>query len=64
VELVIQEDGAWSFVRLEHLADGRPKGTHRLLVVGHGEVEDGVGDGAVHPSADVEVSLQPGLIGV
>jgi len=64
VELVIQEDGARSFVRLEHRADGRPKGARRLLVVGHGEVEDGVGDGAVHPSADAEVSLQPGLVGV
>ena len=63
VEFVIQEDGARSFVRLEHSADGRPKGARRLRVVGHGEVEDGVGDGAVHPSADAEVSLRPGLVG-
>lgn len=62
VELVIQEDGARSFVRLEHRADGRPKSARRLRVVGHGEVEDGVRDGAVHPSADAEVSLRPGLV--
>lgn len=63
VKLVIQEDGARSFVCLEHPADGRPKNARCLRVVGYGEVEDGVGDGAVHPSADAEVSLFPGLVG-
>jgi hypothetical protein len=63
VKLVIQEDGAGSFVCLEHLADGLPKGARRLGAVGHGEVEDGVGGGAVHPSADAEVSLCPCRIG-
>jgi hypothetical protein len=63
VELVIQEDGARSLVGLEHPADGRPKSARRLRVVGHGEVEDGVGDGAVHPAADAEVRLCPDLVG-
>ena len=60
---MIQEDGVRSFVCLEHPADGRPKSARRLRVVGHGEVEDGVRDGAVHPSADAEISLCPGLVG-
>jgi hypothetical protein len=60
---VIQEDGAGSFVCLEHLADGLPKGARRLGAVGHGEVEDGVGGGDVHPSADAEVSVCPCRIG-
>jgi hypothetical protein len=63
VKLVIQEDGAGSFVCLEHLADGLPKGARRLGAVGHGEVEDGVGGGDVHPSADAEVSVCPCRIG-
>jgi hypothetical protein len=59
VKLVIQEDGVGSFVCLEHLVDGLPKGARHLGVVGHGEVEDGIGGGVVHPSADAEVSLCP-----
>jgi hypothetical protein len=62
VKLVIQEDGARSLVGLEHPADGCPKSARRLRVVGHGEVEDGVGDGAVHPAADAEVRLCPDLV--
>lgn len=63
VELVIEEDGTRRFVRLEHVVDGLPQRACRLLIVGHGEVEDGVGGGAVHPSADAEVSLLPGFVG-
>ena len=56
-----QVDGAGSIVRLEVIFDGAPK-LARRLVWRHGEVEDGLGDGAVQQCADAAVVLDPNRI--
>jgi hypothetical protein len=63
VELVIEEDGSGLLVGAEDVLDGDPKSMGRLVVVVHGEVEDGVVDGAEDPTLDAAVCLVPIRVG-
>jgi hypothetical protein len=63
VELVIKEDGMGLLVGTEDVHDGNPKSTGRLGVIIHGEVKDGVIDGAKDPGLDVAVCLVPIPVG-
>jgi len=58
VELLPEDDSARLLVRLEQGLDGDVQGT-RVLIRLHGEVEDGVVAGAVHPATDASVGLRP-----
>jgi len=59
VELLEEEDGARLLVGGEELLYGRPELTSSLIVAGHGEVEDGVADGAEEPTLDTRVGDDP-----
>jgi hypothetical protein len=63
VELVIEEGGPRLLVGVEDVLDGDPKSTGRLVVVAHGEVEDGVVDEAEDPTLDAAVRLVPIRVG-
>jgi hypothetical protein len=58
VELQLEDDGARLLVRLEQCFDGDVQRAGVLSRL-HGEVEDGVVDGAIHPAADASVGLRP-----
>ena len=57
-ELLLEDDGVGLLIRLEQSLDGDVQGASVLIGL-HGEVEDGVVDGAVHPAADAGVRLGP-----
>jgi len=59
VELLEEEDGARLLVGREELLYGLPELTSSLIVAGHGEVEDGVADGAEEPTLDTRVGDDP-----
>jgi hypothetical protein len=58
VELLLEDDGARLLVRLEQGLDGDVQGAGVLIRL-HGEVEDGVIGGVVHPPANTRVGLRP-----
>ena len=58
VELLPKDDRPRLLVRLEQGLDGDVQSS-RVLIGLHGEVEDGVVAGAVHPTTDVGVGLRP-----
>jgi hypothetical protein len=58
VELLLENDGAGFLVRLEQGLDGDIECAGVLIGL-HGEVEDGVFDGIVHPAANASVGLRP-----
>jgi hypothetical protein len=64
VELVIEEDGPGLLVGVEDVLDGNLESMGRLVVIVHGEVEDGVADGAKDPTLDAAVRLVPIRVGV
>ena len=58
VELLLEDDGAGLLVRLEQGLDGDVQ--RACILIGlHGEVEDGVFNGAIHPAANASVGLRP-----
>jgi hypothetical protein len=63
VELVIKEDGLGLLVGVKDVLDGDPKSTGRLGVVVHGEVEDGIVDGAKDLGLDAAIHLVPIRVG-
>jgi hypothetical protein len=58
VELLLEDDGAGLLVCLKQGLDGDPQSACILCRL-HGEVEDGVVDGAVYPAANAGVRLGP-----
>ena len=62
VEIMAEEDRSELPVGAEEALNGEPEVPGSLVVVGHGEVEDGVVDGAEEPGADVAVRLIPSRI--
>ena len=58
VELLLEDDGAGLLVRLEQRLDGDVQ-CAGILIGLHGEVEDRVFNGAVHPAANAGVGLRP-----
>jgi hypothetical protein len=58
VEGVTQEDGTRCLVFCEVVLDDHPELMGGLVRL-HGEVEDGVIDGAIRPTTNAGVSLQP-----
>jgi hypothetical protein len=63
VELVIEEDGPGLLVGAEDVLDGDLESMGRLVVVVHGEVEDGVVDGTEDPTLDATIYLVPIRVG-
>jgi hypothetical protein len=61
VEGVTQEDGVRCLVRLEMSIYGRPEIMGSLIGL-HGEVKDGVVNGAIQPATDTEVGLDSGVV--
>ena len=57
VELVVQEDSARLLVGAEQPFNGDLEFSSRLVITLHGEVEDGVIDGAEDPAADATICL-------
>ena len=58
MEFLLEDDGVGLLICLEQSLDGDVHGASVLIGL-HGEVEDGVVDGAVHPAADAGVGLGP-----
>ena len=62
VEIMAEEDRPGLPVGAEEALNGEPEVPGGLVVVSHGEVEDGVVDGAEEPGADAAVRLIPSRI--
>jgi hypothetical protein len=58
VELLLEDDNTRFLVRLEQGLDGEVERAGVLIGL-HGEVEDGLVDGVVHPTTNTGVGLRP-----
>ena len=58
VEFLPEDNSARLLARLEQGLDGDEQGT-RILIRFHGEVENLIIDGAIHPAMDVGIRLRP-----
>ena len=59
VEFLAEDDGARFLVSLEQSLDGDVEGAGVVVGVFHGEVEERIIDGAVHPAANAGIRLRP-----